>query len=168
MLRELWDPQGRRFGTRDARADRRTPEDTILAFTPLLDPALPRPMVGAIVELLGSPCFHPAEAVEHYLVPTYDLRAPGVRPPPLLARAVWINTDWLLWLGLRQHGVDDLAAEIRASMLGLVRRSGFREYFHPFAAQGYGASGFAWTAALVIDVLHRDRTRSDRPLATAR
>jgi hypothetical protein len=40
---------------------------------------------------------------------------------------VWINTDWLLWLGLRQHGVEDLAAELRASMLGLVRRSGFRE-----------------------------------------
>jgi hypothetical protein len=168
MLRELWDPQGRRFGTRDARADRRTPEDTILAFTPLLDPALPRPMVGAIVELLGSPCFHPAEAVEHYLVPTYDLRAPGFDPRRYWRGSVWINTDWLLWLGLRQHGVDDLAAEIRASMLGLVRRSGFREYFHPFAAQGYGASGFAWTAALVIDVLHRDRTRSDRPLATAR
>ena len=168
MLRELWDPQGRRFGTRDVRADRRTPEDTILAFTPLLDPALPRPLVGAIVELLGSPCFHPAEAVEHYLVPTYDLRAPGFDPRRYWRGPVWINTDWLLWLGLRQHGVDDLAAEIRASMLGLVRRSGFREYFHPFAAQGYGASGFAWTAALVIDVLHRDRTRSDRPLATAR
>jgi hypothetical protein len=81
---------------------------------------------------------------------------------------VWINTDWLLWLGLRQHGAADLAAELRASMLGLVRKSGFREYFHPFGGQGYGASGFAWTAALVIDVLHRDATRSHRPVAAAR
>ena len=53
-------------------------------------------------------------------------------------------------------------------MLGLVRKSGFREYFHPFGGQGFGASGFAWTAALVIDVLHRDRTRSKQPAATAR
>jgi hypothetical protein len=53
-------------------------------------------------------------------------------------------------------------------MLGLVRKSGFREYFHPFGGQGYGASGFAWTAALVIDVLHRDATRSHRPMLAAR
>jgi len=157
ILGQLWDPAGRRFGTRDVRTGRRTPEDTILAFTPLLDPELPRPMVAAIVELLGSPCFHPAEAVEHYLVPTYDLRAPGFDPRRYWRGPVWINTDWLLWLGLRQHGVDDLAAELRAGMLGLVRKSGFREYFHPFGGQGYGASGFAWTAALAIDVLHRDR-----------
>jgi hypothetical protein len=69
---------------------------------------------------------------------------------------VWINTDWLLWLGLRRHGVDDLAAEVRSSMLDLAHRSGFREYFDPFGGQGYGATRFAWTAALVIDVFHRD------------
>lgn len=52
-------------------------------------------------------------------------------------------------------------------MLGLVRRSGFREYFHPIGGQGYGASGFSWTAALVIDVLHRDRQLArDRALSS--
>lgn len=57
---------------------------------------------------------------------------------------------------------------MRASVLALVRKSGFREYFRPFGGQGHGASGFAWTAALVIDVLHRDATRSHRPVAEAR
>jgi hypothetical protein len=85
MLRELWHAPGRRFATREVRSDQRTPDDAILAFTPLLDPGLPRPMAGAIVDLLRSPCFHPKESVEHYLVPTYDLRA-RVRPSPLLAR----------------------------------------------------------------------------------
>jgi Mannosylglycerate hydrolase MGH1-like glycoside hydrolase domain len=168
ILDQLWDRNGQRFGIRDVRRDQRTPEDTIIAFSPLLDPALPRPMVGAITGLLGSPCFHPAEPVEHYLVPTYDLRAPGFDPRRYWRGPVWINTDWLLWLGLRQHRVEDLAAELRASMLGLVRKSGFREYFHPFGGQGFGASGFAWTAALVIDVLHRERTGSKQPTATAR
>jgi hypothetical protein len=68
-----------------------------------------------------------------------------------------INTDWLLWLGLRQHGASTWPPSSAANILGLVRKSGFREYFHPFGGQGHGASGFAWTAALVIDVLHRDR-----------
>jgi hypothetical protein len=167
ILDQLWDRKGQRFGIRNVRRGQRTPEDTIIAFSPLLDPALPRPMVVAITGLLGSPCFHPAEPVEHYLVPTYDLRAPGFDPRRYWRGPVWINTDWLLWLGLRQHGVEDLAAELRASMLGLVRKSGFREYFHPFGGQGYGAGGFAWTAALVIDVLHRDRAGSGQPRVTA-
>ena len=157
ILDQLWDPPGQRFGTRDVRAGRRTPEDTILAFMPLLDPELPSPMVTAIVELLGSPCFHPAEVAEHFLVPTYDMCAPRFDPRRYWRGPVWINTDWLLWLGLRQHGANALAAELRADILGLVRRSGFREYFHPFGGEGYGASGFAWSAALLIDVIHRDR-----------
>jgi len=157
ILDQLWDPPRQRFGTRDVRALRRNHEDTILAFSPLLDPELPAPMVAAIVELLGSPCFHPAEAAEHYLVPTYDMCSPGFEPRRYWRGPVWINTDWLLWLGLRQHGVHDLAAELRADILGLVCRSGFREYFHPFGGEGFGASSFAWSAALVIDVLNRDR-----------
>ena len=156
IIDQLWDPRGRRFGTRDVRAGRLNHEDTILAFSPLLDPDLPAPKVAAIVELLSSPCFHPAEAAEHFLVPTYDMCAPGFEPRRYWRGPVWINTDWLLWLGLRQHGVHDLAAELRADMLRLVCRSGFREYFHPFGGEGFGASSFAWSAALVIDVLHRD------------
>ncbi len=93
ILDQLWDRQGQRFGIRDVRRDQRTPEDTIIAFSPLLDPALPRPMVDAITGLLGSPCFHPAEPVEHYLVPTYDLRAPGFDPRRYWRGPVWINTD---------------------------------------------------------------------------
>ena len=50
-------------------------------------------------------------------------------------------------------------------MLALVGKPGFREYFRPFGGQGHGASGFAWTASLVIDVLHRAATRSHRPVA---
>jgi hypothetical protein len=156
ILDQLWDPAGRRFGIRDVRAGQRIPEDTILALAPLLDPELPKPMVTAIVELLGSSCFHPAEAAEHYLVPTYDVHAPGFDPRRYWRGPVWINTDWLLWLGLRQHGAHNLAAELSADMFRLVRKSGFREYFHPFGGQGFGAGSFAWSAALVIDVLHRD------------
>jgi mannosylglycerate hydrolase MGH1-like protein len=162
ILGRLWDPRGLRFGTRDVRAGRLNHDDTILAFSPLLDPELPAPMVAAIVDLLSSPCFHPADSAEHFLVPTYDMCAPGFEPRRYWRGPVWINTDWLLWLGLRQHGVHDLAAELRADMLSLVRRSGFREYFHPFGGEGFGASSFAWSAALVIDVLHRDsRLASD-------
>jgi hypothetical protein len=158
ILDGLWDPEQRRFGAREVRTNRLTPEDTIIGFVPLLDPDLPAPMAGAIVELLRSRCFHPAEDVEHYLVPTYDLRAPGFDRRRYWRGPVWLNTDWLLWLALRGHGVADLADEVRSSMLALVRKSGFREYFDPFGGHGYGTDGFAWSAALTIDVLRRGAT----------
>jgi hypothetical protein len=66
---------------------------------------------------------------------------------------VWINTDWLVWQGLRQHGQADLAAEVEGSIVRLVERSGFREYFDPFGGAGYGSGDFSWTAALLVDVL---------------
>jgi hypothetical protein len=160
ILDELWDAERCRFGARDMRTGHCTPKDTITGFVPLLDPELPAPMAGEIVEWLRSRCFHPDEEMEHYLVPTYDLRAPGFDRRRYWRGPVWLNTDWLLWLGLRGHGVDDLADEIRSSMLGLARKSGFREYFDPFGGQGYGAEGFAWSAALSIDILHRDRPQA--------
>jgi len=55
--------------------------------------------------------------------------------------------------GLRQHGRTALAQEVEESMVGLVERSGFREYFDPFTGEGYGSPDFSWTAALFIDLL---------------
>src|SRR5918995_5741458 len=57
------------------------------------------------------------------------------------------------------------AAELRASMLGLVGKPGFREHFHPFGGQSYGASGFAWTTRWSSTCSNCDATRSHRPVA---
>ena len=40
-------------------------------------------------------------------------------------------------------------------MIDLVRRSGWREYYDPFGGDGFGSYDFAWTAALIIDLLER-------------
>jgi hypothetical protein len=40
-------------------------------------------------------------------------------------------------------------------MIALADRSGWREYFSPFGGDGYGSQDFSWTAALIIDLLHR-------------
>ena len=63
---------------------------------------------------------------------------------------VWINTNWLLWWGLRQHGLEAAAEEVLMSSVRLVARSGFHEYFDPFTGEGFGTGGFGWTAALTL------------------
>jgi hypothetical protein len=149
----LWDPRTRRFLTRDVRTGRHIRKASVDSALPLLDPDLPEAMVTAVTDELRSPHFDPPGGVEHYLIPSYDLRGRGFDARRYWRGPVWVNTDWLVWQGLRQHGQAGLAAEVEGSIVRLVERSGFREYFDPFGGQGYGSGDFSWTAALLADVL---------------
>ena len=157
MLRHLWDPVAKRFLARNLATGELEPEVTIVSFAPLLDPDLPRPQVDAIVADLESACFHPLEG-PHFVVPTYSVRAAGFDRRRYWRGPVWLNTNWLLEAGLRQHGRPDLADEIASSSLELAARTGFHEYFDPFDGDGHGSNDFGWTAALAIDMAER-RTR---------
>jgi hypothetical protein len=149
----LWDPRTRRFFSRDVRTGRHIRRESVDAAIPLLDPDLPKAMVTAVADELRSPHFDPPGEVEHYLIPSYDLRGRDFDPRRYWRGPVWVNTDWLVWLGLRHHGQAELAAEVEGSIIRLVERSGLREYFDPFGGQGYGSGDFSWTAALLVDVL---------------
>jgi glycogen debranching enzyme len=150
MLRQLWDPVGRRFLARNLVTGALEREETIVSFAPLLDPGLPQPQGDAIVADLESACFHPVGG-PHFVVPTYSVRAPGFDRRRYWRGPVWLNTNWLLAAGLRQHGRADLADGITGSSLALAARTGFHEYFDPFDGTGHGSADFGWTAALTID-----------------
>jgi hypothetical protein len=154
LIERLWDGQARRFYPLDLRNSELEPQETIVSFGPLLDPDLPAEMVRSICDDLESSCFHP-DADDHFVVPSSSVRARDFEPGRYWRGPVWINTNWLLLHGLEQHGQHDLAAEILASSLALVVRSGFREYFEPFGGAGHGADNFSWTAALALDMAVR-------------
>lgn len=162
MLAHLWDTDAARFHAYDVRNACLVPKDTISGLVPLLDPDLLDEQVAAIITELGSPKFHPPGEV--FLVPTYDLRSADFDRRRYWRGPVWINTDWLLWRGLLQHGSPAITEAIASSMIRLVQRSGWREYFDPFTGAGYGSHDFSWSAALVIDLLHRsERTPAADP-----
>ena len=152
MLAHLWDPASGRFHAWDVRGGRLLRKNTISSLMPLLDPALPAAQVAAISADLASPHFRP-DAPGAFPVPSHDLLAPEFDRRRYWRGPVWINTNWLLWHGLRQHGAPGPAAEIAASAVALARLSGWREYFDPFSGEGYGSTDFSWSAALVTDLL---------------
>jgi hypothetical protein len=158
LLAHLWNEPARRFLTYDVRARRHIPKESIDSAIPLLDPELPETVVDSIVADLASPHFDPPPGVEHYLIPSFDLRGSEFDRRRYWRGPVWINTDWLVWRGLLQHG-RALADEVEGSMVRLVEHSGFREYFDPFSGEGYGSLDFSWTAALLIDVLRTQAAR---------
>jgi hypothetical protein len=154
LLDELWDPESSRFGALDMVRNERSVEDTIVSFAPLLDPDLPGGQLASIMADLRSASFHP-ERPDGYVVPSYDLRGEGFDERRYWRGPVWINTNWLLWNGLVQHGQTEEADAILLSSLGLVAKSGFHEYFDPFGGEGFGTDGFGWTAALTLDFIER-------------
>ena len=162
LIGELWVPERQCFCAWDLARGQPEPEQTIVQFGPLLDPDLPPAIVAALCRELESSSFHPRREGLHYLVPTYDEQAADFDPDRYWRGPIWLNTNWLLWHGLRNHGRHVLAEEIVASSFELVRRSGFREYFDPLDGSGRGSDRFSWSAALFTDMVLTSR-RSRTP-----
>jgi glycogen debranching enzyme len=66
---------------------------------------------------------------------------------------IWINTNWMLFIGLQNYGKFNLAEKIKKNSLKLIEKNGFYEYFNPKTGHGIGANNFSWTAALYLDFL---------------
>lgn len=115
---------------------------------PDLDPAIARRLVER--HLLNESEFWlpfpvPSVAASE---PSFD---PGWRTATTWRGPTWVNVNWYLYWGLRQHGFADVAAELRRRTLAMVATSGVREFYDPFTALGEGASDFGWTT-LVLDL----------------
>jgi hypothetical protein len=64
----------------------------------------------------------------------------------------WVNSAWLLWMGLVRLGYAEQARTLVSALLAAVEREGMREYYDPFTGRGMGARSFAWSS-LVLELL---------------
>jgi neutral trehalase len=90
-------------------------------------------------------------------VPSYDRYGFGFSPSRYWRGPVWINLDWLLMRGLERYGFEKEAERLRSTIIELVRRTGFFEYFDPLTGEGHGSDFFSWTAALFLEVVSDGR-----------
>lgn len=67
----------------------------------------------------------------------------------------WVNSAWLVWMGLLRLGYERHAGELADRIVGAVAKEGLREYYHPITGKGMGAKDFAWSA-LVSELLAPD------------
>jgi hypothetical protein len=67
----------------------------------------------------------------------------------------WINSAWLLWLGLVRLEYRAEATTLARGIEHAVLQSGLREFYNPHDGRGMGASDFAWSA-LALELLEPD------------
>jgi hypothetical protein len=155
IVDRLWDERTGRFhddvrGAVRPTAPERRPR-TWDALAPLALPDLPPAIGHRLVEevLLGGgydgavplPAVELTEP-EHSSRETWWGRHRHWRGPS------WVNSTWLVSLGLRRLGYDALADEHARRLARVWAREGFREYYEARLGHGMGARDFGWSTLL--------------------
>jgi hypothetical protein len=159
LVDRLWDERAGLFLDEAQPGGRRPAVSTWAALSPLALPDLPDEIGRRLVEehLLDPERFWTPVAP-----PSVSASEPSYEPAAhagLIRRywrgPTWVNSAWLVWLGLRRLGYAGEAAELAAGVIGTVERQGLREYYDPRDGTGQGAVDFAWSA-LVAELAEPD------------
>ena len=152
LLAKCWDEEAGAFFDLSGVAENPVRVVTISSLMPLILDDLPRPIVERLVDrwVTSTDDFwlpYPLPSV-----PASDPKFMPGNPRGFIWRGpTWINTNWFLSHGLRRHGYSELADTIVAKSLEAIEMSGYREYYHPYTAEGLGARDFGWST-LALDL----------------
>ena len=152
LLAKCWDEEAGAFFDLSGVAEKPLKVVTISSLMPLVMDDLPRPIVERLV---GDWVINPNHFWTPYplpSVPASDSKFMPGNPRGFIWRGPsWINTNWFLSHGLRRHGYGEIADAIVAKSHECIEKSGFREYYHPYTAEGLGAPNFGWST-LILDM----------------
>jgi hypothetical protein len=167
IIERLWDERrglfldtargklAREADTEPAGGDHRLLTSTWSALAPLALPDLPDEIAGRLVEE------HLLDPRKYWLpLPPTSVSAeePDFEPRrwtgPLGIRRfywrgpTWINSAWLLWIGLLRLGRDAEAMEMAGRLSAAVSQQRLREFYEPETAEGLGAKEFGWSSLI--------------------
>ena len=152
LLAKCWDEEAGAFFDLSGVAEKPLKVVTISSLMPLVMDDLPRPIVERLVT---DWVINPNHFWTPYPLPSVPASDPKFMPGNprgfIWRGPSWINTNWFLSHGLRRHGYGEIADAIVAKSHECIEKSGFREYYHPYTAEGLGAPNFGWST-LILDM----------------
>ena len=152
LLAKCWDEEAGVFFDLSGVAENPVRVITISSLMPLILEDLPKPIVERLVNDWVSSPKHFWTPYPLPSVPASNRKFMPGNPGGFIWRGPsWINTNWFLSHALRRHGYPELADTIVKKSHECIERSGFREYYHPYTAEGLGARDFGWST-LILDM----------------
>jgi hypothetical protein len=152
LIDRLYDPASGRFVPEAWPVQKGPKVETWATLSPLALPDLPEEIGRRLVEehLLDPERFWlpvppPSVAADERTFSVKD-RFWGLRR--YWRGPTWVNSAWLVWLGLLRLGYEEAAATLVRALLETAAREGLREYYDPNSGRGMGARDFAWSALL--------------------
>jgi mannosylglycerate hydrolase MGH1-like protein len=155
LIERLWDEESGLFLDEVQPGGARPAVATVSALAPLALPDLPEEYGRRLIhehlldpEQFWTEVAPPSVAVSE---PSFEPSGGGRLPRRYWRGPTWVNTAWLVWLGLRRFGYADEAQRIATVLAAVVESEGLREYYDPRSGGGLGAHDFSWTA-LVLEM----------------
>jgi hypothetical protein len=139
------------------------------ALTPLALPDLPEAIGRRLVEehLLSdrfwTPVAPPSVATDE---PSFSVRERFRGLRRYWRGPTWVNSAWLVWLGLTRLEYEQEASVLAGGIARAVLESGLRESYHPWEGAGTGACRFSWST-LALEMLEPDPSARNSHLPTA-
>ncbi len=149
MIEHFWDPEvGLFWATHEHEP---VPVRTPFNLYPLWTGQLPVEIRDRLIEHL----INPDEFWGEYLLPSVARDDPHYDPDIMWRGPVWVNINYFFIEALQQIGRDELARELRAKTLSMIKdHSSIYEYYHAETGEPPedAADIFGWTAAVFIDL----------------
>jgi glycogen debranching enzyme len=164
---KLWDEGEAMYFDYDVRGGHSVATQSPTGFAPLYAGVPDRERAERMVERLAAFRVQVAPGEDGWAVTSFSPDDPRFQPTLYWRGPVWPILNWVLYRGLIRYGFPGPAEQLRAGMIELVRRSGFWEHYNPTTGRGHGGEQFAWTAALVLDLLHERPAQKGELMTTA-
>jgi hypothetical protein len=150
LVERLWDESRGLFVDEALPGAVRPQALTWASLAPLALPDLPATIGRRLVE---EHLLSPSEFLTAVAPPSVAASEPSYEPDGghgMLRRywrgPTWINSAWMVWLGMRRLGYEEEAQRLADGVIAAVAREGLREYYDPRDGTGLGAKDFAWSA----------------------
>ncbi|HET8954309.1 MAG TPA: hypothetical protein VFN18_01480 [Solirubrobacterales bacterium] len=149
LVDRLWDERRGLFLDEAQPGGLRPQTLTWASLAPLALPDLPEEIGRRLVEehLLNASEFLTPVAPPSVAVGERGYEPDGGRGPirRYWRGPTWVNSAWMVWLGLRRLGYAAEAERLADGVIGAAAREGLREYYDPRNGNGQGAKDFAWS-----------------------
>jgi hypothetical protein len=152
LVERLWDERSGLFLDRVLPRGERPAVATWAGLAPLALPDLPDEIGRRLVE---EQLLQPSRFWTPVAPPSVSAEEPSYEPGGgrgFIRRywrgPTWVNSAWLLWMGMLRLGYEAAAAELARRLCEAVAREGLREYYDPRNGAGLGAREFAWSALI--------------------
>ena len=147
----LWDDELGLYVDRDLLADEAIRVRCVAGCAPLLAAIPTGSRAERVLAHVAAMATRPGPVGE--VLPSLPVDDPRFLPRRYWRGPVWPVLQWIVVGGLRRHGRPAEADRVRDGLLDLVERNGFSEHYDPVDGGGHGGRQFAWTAAIVLDLL---------------
>lgn len=156
MIDQMYDAETAAFYDVYGRSGRQIRVITPTILFPLVIREIPEGIGDALIE---RHVFRDGEFAAPFPIPSVATSDPAFDPGPsryLWRGPTWVFNNWFIYQCLSYKGYRDQAETLRRTILELIRRSGYREFYNPITGEGHGAREFTWSG-LVVDMLNIDR-----------